>query len=97
VFEAYTLQVLVGDVRRQAIRRLAELVAPGGRLLVVTRGRGELDPPGAMPWPLTRPELDQFTREGLELVAIEDFLDDEDPPVRRLRAHFQAPAPARSR
>jgi hypothetical protein len=88
------LQVLVGDVRRQAISRLAELVAPGGRLLVVTRGRGELDPPGAMPWPLTTAELDQFTQEGLDLVAIEDYLDDEDPPVRRLRAHYHAPAPA---
>jgi SAM-dependent methyltransferase len=94
VFEAYTLQVLVGDVRRQAISRLAELVAPGGRLLVVTRGRSELDPPGAMPWPLTRAELDQFIQEGLDLVAMEDYVDDEHPPVRRLRAHYHAPAPA---
>jgi SAM-dependent methyltransferase len=65
VFEAYTLQVLVGDVRHRAISRLAELVAPGGRLLVVTRGRSELDPPGAMPWPLTPAELDQFTQKAL--------------------------------
>jgi SAM-dependent methyltransferase len=49
VVEAYTLQVLTGDARRTGIARTADLVAPGGRLLVVARARDEHDDPGTMP------------------------------------------------
>ncbi|HEY3501923.1 MAG TPA: class I SAM-dependent methyltransferase [Actinocatenispora sp.] len=89
VFEAYTVQTLQGDARRTAIARCAELVAPGGLLLVVARARDEQDPPGRMPWPLTRVELDAFAVGGLRPAAVEELLDtDEDPPVRRWRATF---------
>lgn len=89
VFEAYTVQTLQGDARRTAIARCAELVAPGGTLLVVARARDEQDPPGRMPWPLTRVELDAFAVGGLRPTAVEDVLDtDEDPPVRRWCATF---------
>jgi SAM-dependent methyltransferase len=88
VLESYTLQVLPADVREAAIRRVARFVAPGGSLLVVARGREPGDEPGTMPWPLTRDELAGFVRAGLEELSFEDFVDDENPPVRRFRAVY---------
>ena len=41
VLEAYTLQVLPADLRPVAARQIADMVAPGGTLLVIARGRGE--------------------------------------------------------
>jgi SAM-dependent methyltransferase len=89
VFEVYTIQVLQRGHRRRAIEQLGELVAPGGTLLVVARGREPSEPEGEMPWPLTRDELGAIAQHGLELVELEDFLDEEDPPVRRFRATYQ--------
>jgi hypothetical protein len=42
-----------------------------------------------MPWPLTRAELGAIAMPNLTLVSFEDFIDDEDPPVRRFRALFR--------
>jgi SAM-dependent methyltransferase len=89
VLESYTLQVLPAEVRPAAIANVASFVAPGGDLLVIARGREPGDPPGAMPWPLLRAELAEFTRAGLAEVAFEDFLDAETPPVRRFRVHYR--------
>lgn len=92
VVEAYTLQVLTGDARRTGIARTAGLVAPGGRLLVIARARDEHDDPGAMPWPLTRQELESFGDHGLVTDSIADVVDDEaGQPVRRWRAWFIRP------
>jgi hypothetical protein len=89
IFEAYTLQALPPPVRTGAIPRIAELLAPGGTLLLVCRGREESDPVGEIPWPLSKSELDQFTREGLRLEEFEDFMDPgEEAAVRRFRAVF---------
>jgi SAM-dependent methyltransferase len=88
VHECYTLQALPPDVREQATRSIAPLVAPGGRLLVIARARNEDEPPGTMPWPLTRSELMHFEEFGLKVESFDDFLDNEDPPVRRFRAVF---------
>lgn len=89
VIECYTLQVLPPAARPHAIAALRRLVAPGGTLLVVARGREAHDPAGEMPWPLTRAEVDAIAAGPLRLAAFEDFLDDEDPPVRRFRAEFR--------
>jgi SAM-dependent methyltransferase len=85
VFEANTLQVLPADRRRRALQHLAGFLAPHGTLLLVCRGRETSDPPGAMPWPLTRDEL----RNGLGIVDFDSFeerYDAGDPPVRRFLA-----------
>jgi hypothetical protein len=85
VLESYTLQVLPSDLRQAAIKHITDFIAPHGTLLVVSRGREPDDPQGKMPWPLTKEELEDFSRHSLKEVSFEDYLDDEDPPVRRFR------------
>lgn len=88
VVEIYTVQVLRGEPRERAIRAAGSLVAPGGTLLVVARARDDDDPPGRMPWPLTRAEIESFATGGLRAVRVQDVYDDETPPVRRWVAEF---------
>jgi hypothetical protein len=102
VFEAYTIQVLHGETRAACARSIGGLVAPGGRLLVVARSRAEDGPEGAMPWPLTRRELDAFGEHnalgehnahgepGLDLVSLTELVEPGDPPVPRFVAEFVA-------
>jgi SAM-dependent methyltransferase len=95
VFEANTLQVLPAALRPRAIENIAGFLRPGGRLLLIARGREPSDPEGQMPWPLTRAELSAFTAAGLEELSFEDFLDLEDPAdlsVRRFRVLYTAKA-----
>ncbi|MDQ1484946.1 MAG: hypothetical protein QOJ62_639 [Actinomycetota bacterium] len=94
VVELFTLQSLPSTARRDAISGIASLVAPGGTLLVVARARDASEPEGSLPWPLTRAEIDSFTAYGLRVEDIEDFMDDEQPSVRRWRATFTRPASA---
>jgi SAM-dependent methyltransferase len=88
VVEIYTLQVLPPDLRPQAMRSMAGFLKKGGKILLIARGRDETDPPGQMPWPLTRKELESFTAIGLREDSFEDFLDHETPPVRRFRGIY---------
>jgi hypothetical protein len=91
VVEVFTLQVLTGAARCTAFARTAQLVAPGGRLLVIAGARGEHDDPGQMPWPLTRAEIGSFRAYGLTENSVSDFVDEESKgPVRRWRAWFTA-------
>jgi SAM-dependent methyltransferase len=99
VVEVFTLQVLTGAARRTAFARIAQLVAPGGRLLVIAGARDEHDDPGKMPWPLTRAEIESFREHGLSEHSIADVLDEEEDRglVRRWLAWFtrmQASRPA---
>lgn len=89
VLESYTLQVLPPDLRADAIRCVASFVAPGGTLLVIARGREASEPTGNMPWPLTKRELSLFKKHGLDEVSFEDYVDNEEPPVRRFRATYR--------
>ncbi len=89
VFEAYTLQVLPTELRKRAVGCVADLVAPNGQLLIVARAKDANSPQGTMPWPLLREEVEDFTRTGLSLISFEDFIDNDDSPVRRFRALFQ--------
>ena len=89
VVESYTLQVLPADVRRGAIRAVSRFVGRGGMLLVICRGREPNEPAGKMPWPLVRSELDEFKVLGLRQVSFEDYMDKEEPPVRRFRSVYK--------
>ena len=89
VFEAYTLQPLPESIRGVAIAAVANLVAPGGELLVVTRGREPEEPvPEAPPWALSTAEITGFEASGLLLDSLDDFMDGE---VRRWRIHYLRP------
>jgi SAM-dependent methyltransferase len=89
VVEAYTLQVLPPKLRRSAIQKIAQFVAPQGYLLAIARARNDEDDVGFMPWPLTASEIDSFTNWNLKTLSFEDYIDREQPPVRRFRAYFQ--------
>jgi len=86
VLEIYTVQALPPAIRQRAIEGASSFVKPGGKLLLVARGRDETDPPGELPWPLTRRELLLFTQYGLREESFEDYIDEES--VRRFRAVF---------
>jgi len=92
VLESYTLQVLPPGLRAEAVRCIGSFVAPKGALLVIARGREPSDPEGKMPWPLTKEDLSLFEAHGLKEVSLEDFMDREEPPVRRFKAtYFRKP------
>lgn len=82
VLEVYTIQPLPLEIRQSVIGAIAAFVAPGGRLVVVTRGRGEDEDPGEMPWPLSRSDLYRFENNGLEQVEFTEMSDSEDGTLR---------------
>lgn len=92
VVEIYTVQPLYGPARAQAISILPRLVAPGGTLLAVARATEEAEPvrdPAAMPWPLTRAEIDALAGDALTPVEVRTFHDGEAAPVLRWIAEFR--------
>jgi SAM-dependent methyltransferase len=93
VLESITVQSLPPELHADATARVAELVAPGGTLLVLSGGRDERDGPvDGPPWPLTRAEVDAFADGGLRPVRIEDLRNAADPAYRRWRAELHRPA-----
>lgn len=88
VVESLTLQALPDPPRRDAIRRLGQLVAPGGTLIVNARARDEDDPDEGPPWALTRAEIDAVAAGGLQVVRVEDL---REPEARRWRAEYRRP------
>jgi len=92
VVEVYTLQALPADIRSGAVAAVAELVAPGGILLVVCRAREVEEPAAGPPWHLTREELGAFDHLGLEQQSFVDYIDGEEPTIRRFRVEYRRPA-----
>ncbi|HTQ59928.1 MAG TPA: class I SAM-dependent methyltransferase [Candidatus Solibacter sp.] len=91
VLESNTVQALPVSLRSEAIQSIAALVAPGGKLLVIARGREPNEPEGQLPWPVTRTELAGFLRAGLREQSFEDYFDNEEPPARRYRVLYTRP------
>ena len=88
--EIFTIQALPATIRPQAIECIGNLVAPGGKLLVVCRGRDPEDACDNLPFPLTKDELHRFTDTGLTQVSFEDSIDGFDPtPARRFRIVYE--------
>ncbi|MFI5178183.1 MAG: class I SAM-dependent methyltransferase [Vicinamibacterales bacterium] len=88
VFECNTLQALPAAIRPRAIECVADLVAPGGTLLVICRARDPREPADGPPWPLTRDEVESFARCGMARASFDDVLAGDDPPARRFVASF---------
>ncbi len=95
VVEINTIQALVPERQAEAVKAIAGLMSPHGHLLVICRASEE---PASIddgpPWALTCDELlSATTAAGLKPAsaaeAVTVFMDDEDPPVRRMRALFK--------
>ncbi len=97
VVENITVQAMPPEYHAEASAGIAEFVAPGGTLLVLSAAREEDDAvTDGPPWPLTRAEIDAFViGSGLEVVKIEELFDATVSPfAHRWRAEFRRPAAA---
>lgn len=90
VHETYTLQSLNSVERAVAFPAVANLVAPGGTLLVISRVRDEDTVVTGPPWPLTPEEFMQFETLGLVARAYQSFsVVDGEQKVDHVRAVFE--------
>ena len=92
VVDVDNIESLTPDLRGRTVQALADMMTPHGRLLIISHGSetpvGSYEGP---PWPLTKGELLEATAEA-GLVPdgpVSCFLEDETPPVQRIRAVFQ--------
>ncbi len=84
VLEVYTIQPLPLEMREATIDAVASFVAPGGELVVVTRGREDDEEPDELPWPMSRRELSRFETHGLVEKHFELMPDEtDDEPTDR--------------
>jgi SAM-dependent methyltransferase len=86
VVEIYTVQALPVAYRPRVTATVADLVADGGRLLVIYAQGDESQSADRPPWPLTRAQVDAFATGGLTTVRVEDTADRDGNP--RWRAEF---------
>jgi 2-polyprenyl-3-methyl-5-hydroxy-6-metoxy-1,4-benzoquinol methylase len=91
VLEIYTIQPLPIELRPTVIDRVASLVAPGGELVVVARGRGDDEEPDQLPWPLSRRDLGRFIDNGLDEVSFEEVAPDEEGDTPRFIVEYTRP------
>jgi hypothetical protein len=78
------------EIRPQVIDAVASFVAPGGKLVVVTRGREDDEETDVLPWPLSRRDLSRFGENGLTEISFTEMPDDEDG--RRFIVEYECPA-----
>lgn len=95
VIEVHTIQALPPEFRPALASGIASLLSPrGGILLAICRGRDPSVPLSSVegpPFALTSAELVGLM-EACELAPvrpIDEFLDDHQPPTRRLRGAFR--------
>lgn len=89
VLEIYTIQAMPPELHDRAIRAIAQLVAPQGQLLVITRGRSEDDPLTGPPFHLTQTELSGFEQAGLTVLTAEDLPEQPEGLARHFRVLYQ--------
>ena len=94
VVEVHTLQSLPVPARPCLAESIASLLNHRGVLLAIARGRDDSVEASSLegpPFPFTAGELESlFAEQGLTLDRpIDDYEDDNAPPVRRLRAVFR--------
>jgi SAM-dependent methyltransferase len=94
VIEIYTIQSVAPALRERVAAGVVSLARPRGVVLTICRGRDECEPLDSLegpPFPLSCAELKGlFEGQGFApMHEPDDFLDDEDPPQRRVRAAFR--------
>jgi len=87
VHETYTIQALPAALRPELYKVIASLVAPGGRLLVISRSRPEDVVPDGPPWELAKSDLDHFLSHGLVELSVHEFK--EVRPDGRVIPHWR--------
>jgi hypothetical protein len=70
------------EMRPRVIDSVANFVAPGGRLVVVTRGREDDEEPELLPWPLSRRDLSRFEEDGLMQLNFVQMIGEDDGQPR---------------
>ncbi len=88
VVESRNIQALPLGVRPKVIQSIGQLVANGGRLLVITRVRTHNAEPDGPPWPLSDKELAQFQELGLQEIRRDSFGDANNDSVKKLRLEY---------
>jgi len=92
VLEVYTIQPLPVEMRERVMDSIAAFVAPGGELVVVTRGREDDEEVVKVPWPVSRNELSRFEESGLVQTYFEVMPDDtDDEPADRFVVKYRRP------
>lgn len=91
VYECNTIQILSGQNRVRALKAIADLVAPGGDVIVSCRSRDAKAQLDTFPLALDRDEIDGFQRAGLSETHFVAYDDDQDPPVPHFLAVFHRP------
>jgi SAM-dependent methyltransferase len=92
VIEVYTIQSLPPEMHEAAMKAISHLMSPHGYMLVICRGTEE---PASVddgpPWALTQEELLHIASAGglKPTEPIASFMDDEVPPVLRMRGMFK--------
>lgn len=94
VVEISTLQSVSPALREVMAGAIASLARPRGIVLTIARGREDaeaIDDVAGPPFPLTSRELvELFSDNGFHTMrGVDDFVDDQSPPTRRLRAAFR--------
>ena len=89
VFECNTIQALSGEWRFRALNGIADLVAPGGVVLVSCRSRNSGDKEDEFPLPLDLDEISAFERTGMQRLSLDSYDDDQQPPVPHFFACYQ--------
>jgi SAM-dependent methyltransferase len=89
VLEIYTIQPLPMEMRSSVIDSIAAFVAPGGELVVVTRGREDDEEPIELPWPLSRLDLSRFETHGMKQTDFRIYDGDDDTPVPRFVVQYK--------
>ena len=91
VYECNTIQILSGPNRARALKAIADLVAPGGEVVVSCRSRSTGEGLDAFPVALDKDEIDGFLRNGLTQIHFLSYHDDQVPPVPHFFAVYQRP------
>ena len=89
VHETYTIQALKGGLRAAAFAEIASLLKPGGKLLVICRGRPDSGTLTGPPWPVSRKELSNFEHAGLVSETFEKFDITDARAIPHFRVLYQ--------